>query len=152
MYGYPSTMALQHSNAPTAKLGSPVIHAAPPQATAAAHNSGYLITGGVQSITIPLTPATKALVGLVALYTLTHVLANPYAEPATGTNGATVFRAVFTIIIQPLFIIFINYFNIRKIIPRNNHAAPLNKPGLIPLVAGVTAKPIPKADINTINN
>jgi len=44
-----------------------VTHAAPPQARAPAHRSGYLITGGVQSITISLTPATKALVGLVAL-------------------------------------------------------------------------------------
>ena len=43
----------------------------------------------------------------------------------------------------------INYFNNRKTIPRNNHVAPLNKPGLIPLVAGFTASPIPKADINT---
>lgn len=60
-------MALQHSNAPTAKLGSPVRHAAPPQAITPAHRSEYLITGGVQSITIPLTPATKALVGLIAL-------------------------------------------------------------------------------------
>ena len=60
-------MALQHSNAPTAKLGSPVTHAAPPQAIAPAHRSRYLITGGVESIIIPLTPATKALVGLVAL-------------------------------------------------------------------------------------
>lgn len=53
-------MALQHSNAPTAKLGSPVTHAAPPQTRAPAHRSGYLIIGGVQSITIPLTPATRA--------------------------------------------------------------------------------------------
>ena len=67
MYGYPSTMALQHLKAPTVKLGSPVTHAAPPQARALAHRSRYLITGGVQSITMPLTPATKALVGLVAL-------------------------------------------------------------------------------------
>jgi len=70
------------------------------------------------------------------------------AEPTTGTNGATVFKAVFTTInLTPL-----NYFNNRKTIPRNNHVAPLNKPGLIPLVAGFTASPIPKADINTINN
>ena len=61
--GYASTMALQHSNAPTAKLGSPVTQAAPPQAMAPAHRSGYLITdlitGGVQSITIPLTPVLR---------------------------------------------------------------------------------------------
>jgi len=44
-----------------------VTHAAPPQAIAPAHRSRYLITGGVESIIIPLTPATKALVGLVAL-------------------------------------------------------------------------------------
>lgn len=50
--GYPSTMVLQHSNAPTAKLGSPVTHAASPHTLAPAHSSGYFITGGVQSITI----------------------------------------------------------------------------------------------------
>ena len=150
MYAYPSTMALQHSNAPTAKLGSPVRQAAPPQTIAPAHRSGYLITGGVQSITIPLAPAIRALVGLVALYILTHVLVNPYAEPATGTNGATVFKAAFTTIKIPPLVI--NYFSNRKTIPRNNHVAPLNKPGLIVLVPGITAKPIPKADINTINN
>lgn len=48
--------------------------------------------------------------------------------------------------------LIINYFNNRKTIPRNNHVAPFNKPGLIPLVAGFTASQIPKADINTINN
>jgi len=65
-------MALQHSNAPTAKLGSSVTHPAPPQAIAPAHRSRsrYLIMVGVQSITIPLTPATKALVGLAALFDL----------------------------------------------------------------------------------
>jgi len=64
---------------------------------------------GVQSITIPLTPATKALVGLVALYTLTHVLSNPYAESAINMNKTTVFKAIFTIInLTPLVI---NYFN-----------------------------------------
>ena len=65
--GYPSTMAVQHSNTPKAKLGSPVTHAAQPQAIAPAHRSGYLITGGVQSTNTPLTPAITALVGLVAL-------------------------------------------------------------------------------------
>ena len=91
-------MALQHSNALTAKLGSPVVHAAPLHATTPAHRSGYLITGGVQSMTIPLTLATIALLGVVALYTLMHIFVNPYAELATGTYGATVFKAVFTII------------------------------------------------------
>lgn len=37
-------------------------------------------------------------------------------------------------------------------ITRNNHVEPLNKLGLIPLVAGVIARPMPNADINTINN
>ena len=143
-----STIAPQHSNAPTTKLGSPVKHAAPPHATTPAHSNGYLITGGVQSMTTPLTPAINALVGDVALYTLTHVFVNPYAEPTTGTNGATDFRAVFTII----NISFSYYLNNRKIIPRNNHVAPLNKPGLIPFVTGFIASPMPKADINKINN
>ena len=58
-------MAVQHSNALTAKLGSPVTHAAPPQAIALVHRSGYLLTGGVQSIRIPLTPATRALFYLI---------------------------------------------------------------------------------------
>ena len=75
-------MAVQHSNAPTAKLGSPVTKAQPPQVITPAHKRGYLITGGVQSTTMPLTPAIKALVGVVALYTLMHVFANPNAEPA----------------------------------------------------------------------
>lgn len=100
---YPSSIALQHSNAPTAKLGSPVAQAAPEQIKAPAHNKGYFITGGVQSIIIPRTPAITALVGLVELYTLTHVLQNPYAEPATGTNGATVCKASFIIISYLLF-------------------------------------------------
>lgn len=60
-------MALQHSNASIAKLGSPVTHAAPTQAIARAQRSGYLITVGVQSMTISLTPATKALARLIAL-------------------------------------------------------------------------------------
>jgi hypothetical protein len=60
-------MAVQQSNAPAAKLASPVTQAAPPQTIAPAHKRGYLITGGVQSTTIPLNPATKALVGLVVL-------------------------------------------------------------------------------------
>jgi uncharacterized membrane protein YedE/YeeE len=100
-------MALQHSNAPTAKLGSPVTHAAPPHTIAPAHRSGYLITGGVQSIRIPLTTAIKALVELVALYTVTHVLANPYAEPATGTNGATIFSAVLITISLTFYLLVI---------------------------------------------
>jgi len=49
------------------------MHAAPPKATAPAHNSGYLMTGGVQSMITPLTPATIAADGLVALYTCTQV-------------------------------------------------------------------------------
>jgi len=96
--GYSSTMVLQHSNAPAAKLGSSVTHAAPPQAIVPTHRNGYLITGSMQSIPISSTLVTKALVGLVALWTLTHILANPYAEPVTGTNEATVFGTVFTII------------------------------------------------------
>jgi hypothetical protein len=56
-----------------------VIKEAPPQATVIAHKSGYLITDDVQYmqyIIMPLTPATKALVGIVALYTFIHVLVN----------------------------------------------------------------------------
>ena len=64
---YPSTIALQHSNAPTAKFGSPVKHTAPPQANTPIHRSGYFITGGVQSTTMPFTPATTAADGLEAL-------------------------------------------------------------------------------------
>lgn len=42
------------------------------------------------------------------------------------------------LILQIIIFIIINiYFKNLKTIPRNNHAAPLNKPGLIPLVAGV---------------
>lgn len=62
--GYPLIMAVQYSNALTAKFGSPVTKAQPPQAIAPAHTRGYLITGGVKSPTMPLTPATKALVRL----------------------------------------------------------------------------------------
>lgn len=66
-----------------------------------------------------------------------------------GTNGAIVFSAVFTTLgLTPYFF----YFSSREIIPRSNHAVLLNKPGLIPLVTGVTTRPIPKAEINTINS
>lgn len=43
------------------------------QPRAAAHKAGYLITGGVQSMMIPLHPCTTAPAGVLALDTLTHV-------------------------------------------------------------------------------
>ena len=58
---------MQHSIAPTAKFGSPVMHLQEPQAKPVAQSSGNFTTGGVQSITMPFTPAIKALLGIVAL-------------------------------------------------------------------------------------
>ena len=84
---------MQHSTAPTPKFGSPVTQAAPPQANAVAHTRGYLITGGLQSMRRPFTPATTAPVGLDDLYTATQVFVNPNAVPITGTYGATDFKA-----------------------------------------------------------
>jgi hypothetical protein len=63
----------------------------------------------VQSKMILLQPSTRAPVGVVAFETLTHVFTNPYADPTTGTWGATFFNNEFATIL--LLLLFFNFPN-----------------------------------------
>jgi hypothetical protein len=83
--------------AETANGFPPVAIEAQALAARAAHRTGYLITGGVQSIIIPLQAFMHASVGDVHFYTSIEVFAKPYPEPITGAF----FRRPFTIIASP---------------------------------------------------
>ena len=93
---------MAHSIAPKSKFGSPVTYAAPPQASIAAHNAGYLITGGVQLTTTPFTHLRYLIFERIPAMNQ----AIPLANPGLTLDGVIVERprpkeAIITLLLEP---------------------------------------------------